>query len=86
MERTKNILFELQKLNMKKNVKILEIGCNAGKNLEFLRRNGYTNLTGIDINKHAFDYMKKVYPSLHKMMDKKIGQVEIVLPDIGYEK
>ncbi len=32
---------------------VLELGCNVGRNLKFLRKNGYKNLTGVDINKAA---------------------------------
>lgn len=43
---------------------ILEVGCNAGRNLEYLRRVGYEKLTGIEICKPAIDLMRKRYPAL----------------------
>lgn len=33
--------------------KILELGCNVGRNLAYLRDKGYSNLTGIEINHNA---------------------------------
>jgi len=33
-----------------KNLNILEIGCSEGYNLEFLNRNGFANLYGMDID------------------------------------
>lgn len=33
----------------------LEIGCNAGRNLEYLRRRGFVRLTGVDINRGALE-------------------------------
>lgn len=47
-------------------LKILEIGCNVGRNMAHLFKAGYTNLSGIEINKKAIDLMKKVYPDMYK--------------------
>lgn len=33
--------------------KILELGCNVGRNLAFIRDRGYSNLTGVEINHDA---------------------------------
>ena len=41
----------LSKLN--KDIKILEVGCNIGKQLEILKSAGFNNLWGIDINEKA---------------------------------
>jgi SAM-dependent methyltransferase len=43
---------------------ILEVGCGCGRHLEHLRRNGFENLTGIDINDDAFEVMADHYPEL----------------------
>jgi len=43
---------------------ILEVGCGSGRHLEQLRREGYENLTGVDINAEAFDIMADQYPQL----------------------
>ncbi len=44
----------------KKKLKILEVGCNTGKNLNYLKNKGFTNLTGIDINQEAINYGKEL--------------------------
>jgi 2-polyprenyl-3-methyl-5-hydroxy-6-metoxy-1,4-benzoquinol methylase len=43
---------------------VLEIGCNIGRNLNALFTQGYTNLTGIDINEDALNKSQQVYPGL----------------------
>lgn len=58
-------LVELFNENIKQdraNKKILEIGCNVGRNLNFLLNAGYKNLAGVEINEGATTLMKKVYP------------------------
>jgi len=44
--------------------KILEIGCNAGRNLAYLNKNNYHNLSGIEISKKALDVMDELFPEL----------------------
>jgi SAM-dependent methyltransferase len=39
-----------------KNAHILDIGCNCGRHLRFLRRLGYTNLFGVDIMTSAVEW------------------------------
>lgn len=41
---------------------ILELGCNAGKNLQALRSLGYEHLYGIDISDKALDAMRDLIP------------------------
>lgn len=41
----------LSKLDKKS--KILEVGCNRGRQMEILKKMGFSNLTGIEINKSA---------------------------------
>jgi len=59
---------------------ILEVGCNVGRNLEYLRRAGYTHLSGIELNPAALATMKKSFPVLAKSADIHKGRVEDVLP------
>lgn len=44
--------------------RILEIGCNVGRNLEALRQAGFPNLTGIEINPHAIELLRQTFPEL----------------------
>jgi SAM-dependent methyltransferase len=43
---------------------VLEIGCNVGRNLNYLYGNGYHNLTGIEINPTAVAQMREAYPEM----------------------
>lgn len=56
------ILFRYIKKYCKKEDKILEIGCNVGRNLNYLYNRGYKNLTGIEINSDALILMDEAYP------------------------
>jgi len=49
------ILKLIKKLDLKKNAKILEIGCSGGPLLKFLKQNGFLNIYGIDISASAID-------------------------------
>ena len=46
-------LLKLFRKYANKDQKILEIGCNVGRNLKYLEDNGYKNLTGLEINPEA---------------------------------
>lgn len=43
---------------------ILEIGCNAGRNLNHLWQAGYKNVRGMEISEHAVKRLRIEYPSL----------------------
>jgi SAM-dependent methyltransferase len=55
---------------------ILELGCGSGRHLDALREQGYTNLTGIDINETAFDVMADHYPEVAKTGTFYAGPIE----------
>lgn len=42
-----------------KNAQILEVGCNRGNQLQILHNQGFKNLWGIDVNKHALKIAKE---------------------------
>ncbi|MCP4218711.1 MAG: class I SAM-dependent methyltransferase [bacterium] len=44
---------------------ILEIGCNAGRSLEYLFRKGFTKLTGIEIGVKALETFQQVFPETY---------------------
>jgi len=52
--------------NIKLTDSILELGCNVGRNLNFLFVNGYKNLSGIEININAKPVMERIFPFVHK--------------------
>lgn len=61
---TSELLLGLLKPYAKKTDKILEIGCNAGRNLVYLYENGYKRLYGVDICPSAIRLLEKKYPFL----------------------
>ncbi|KQZ28525.1 hypothetical protein ASD50_19585 [Mesorhizobium sp. Root552] len=46
--------------------RILELGCNAGRNMAFLHNAGFTRLTAIEINANAIDHMRHTFPELKR--------------------
>ncbi len=46
-----------------KNISILEIGCNRGLKLSMLKKMGFTNLSGIEVNQKAYELAKKENPT-----------------------
>lgn len=45
--------------------RILELGCNVGRSLNYLYRHGYRNLTGIEIGAKAVELMKTTFPDVY---------------------
>lgn len=45
-------------LPLNKNAAILDMGCGMGQFVRYLRKNGYTNVVGVDIGREAIDYCK----------------------------
>lgn len=50
--------------------RILEIGCNVGRNLNELFCAGFNNLSGIEISRNAIDMMKETYPHM-------VGKIQV---------
>ena len=63
----KFLLNKVKKYSLGKNSKILDLGCNVGRHLNFLKKNGYRNLYGVDIGKLAIKNSKKFFPNLKKV-------------------
>jgi len=57
-------LVELLKRYADSSSVILEIGCNVGRNLNYLFLAGFKKLVGIEINKKAIRLLKQSYPEL----------------------
>jgi SAM-dependent methyltransferase len=43
---------------------VLELGCSSGRHLSHLRKHGFENLAGVEVNGDAFDVMAETYPDL----------------------
>jgi len=59
MARRDIILKLIKQLNLKKNSKILEIGCSGGPLIKNLKENQFTEVHGIDISKKAINICKQ---------------------------
>jgi SAM-dependent methyltransferase len=62
---------------------VLELGCGSGRHLEHLREQGYTDLSGIDINDASFEVMAEHYPELAETGSFHTGPIEEVLPGMA---
>lgn len=51
------------------NAKILELGCNVGRNLNYLFEAGYKHLTAIEISENAIKTLKETYPKMARELD-----------------
>lgn len=56
--------------------RIIELGCNIGKNLEKLFHFGFHNLTAIEINLEAINLMKTVFPKMAKQLNIFLSSIE----------
>jgi SAM-dependent methyltransferase len=63
--------------------KILEVGCNVGRNLQVLWEHGFRLLTGIEINPAAIETMGREYPDMAAAADIQLGSAETVLPTMS---
>jgi len=56
----RSMVFSLiEKMNLSKDAKILEVGCSGGPLLELLKNEGYHNTYGIDLSENAIDVCKE---------------------------
>ncbi len=55
---------EMVKRYCSPDARILEIGCNVGRNLNYLFLAGFKNLEGIEINGNAVQLLKTTYPEM----------------------
>lgn len=59
--------------------RIMEVGCNCGRNLAHLMDKGYTNLEGVEISPYAVELLRGTYPQLAGTPIH-VGAAEDVLP------
>src|SRR5205085_707983 len=56
---------EIMALVPERNAAILDMGCNVGRHLDYLYRQGYRNLRGVDWSSAAIRDMAQRYPEMH---------------------
>ena len=78
-ERTENLVKIVKDLGIKE-PRILEVGCNAGRNLNGLYNAGFKHLTAIEISKNAINQMENVFPETYKNSKIHCGPAEEILP------
>ncbi len=61
---------------------ILDLGCNVGRHLEELRRRGFTNLYGVDVQKMALERMAVVFPDMKAKAHIERGTFQEYLPRV----
>lgn len=83
VEERSQLLVNLIKRYVEPNAKILEIGCNVGRNLNYLFNAGYTKLEGVEINVDAINLMKQVYPQMAKHIKIYNNPIEKIIKDFG---
>lgn len=68
--RSKMLCEEVKKLfKEKKDISICELGCNLGRNLYYLEKEGYESLVGTDVNSKAIEKMNIIYPGILQNVD-----------------
>ena len=68
---------------LQKEEKILEVGCNVGRNLNHLYKAGYKNINGIEISDKAVQAMYKNFPELYGCVGIYNCPVESIIDIIG---
>ncbi len=58
---------------------ILELGCNCGANLNWLRQLGYRHLSGVEINPNAVEEMRHSFPETADHVPVQVGSLDTVL-------
>jgi SAM-dependent methyltransferase len=65
------------------NPRILEIGCNVGRNLDCLFQNGFENLEAIEINPGAVKLLRKTFPAMAEKVTIHNASVEDTIKKLG---
>ncbi len=63
IERSKYLYTHVKSLKLS-NPKILELGCNVGRNMNYLYNKGFKNIEGVDISERAIELGRERYPHL----------------------
>jgi SAM-dependent methyltransferase len=67
--------------DLPREARILEIGCNVGRNLAHLFDSGWSDVSGVEINPHAVELLRETYPQLRDA-EIYVGPAEDVLPKV----
>lgn len=81
LEQTARSAALLKIIDQPKDARILEVGCNVGRNLAHLYDAGYTNVEGIEISETAVELLRETYPQLADS-NIHVGAAEDILPTL----
>ena len=84
LRRSKYLFEVISKHFPSKETKILELGSNVGRNLNYLYERGYKNLTGVEINENAIAIMKDKYPDCYKNIQVVRGAIEDFIIGVSF--
>jgi SAM-dependent methyltransferase len=76
-------LLEIIEKHVGRNQRILEIGCNVGRNLDHLFHGGFRFLSGVELNKHAVALLQEHFPEMAKATEIHVGSIEEIIPRLG---
>lgn len=74
------LLLRLVRQVLHTDASLLEIGCNVGRNLNYLFSAGFADLTGIEISKQAVHLLKATFPEMAQQIQIYNAPAENVLP------
>jgi SAM-dependent methyltransferase len=63
-EARSRFLVELAGSYVDRDARVLEVGCNVGRNLEALREAGFANLNAVEISARALELLRERHPEL----------------------
>src|SRR5437867_8978268 len=63
-ERSAYLVSLVKKHHIRTDAQFLELGCNVGRNLHYLWKAGYRNLSGVEINPDDIRLMKENFPDM----------------------
>jgi SAM-dependent methyltransferase len=76
-------LVQLIRRHLSPDAHVLEIGCNAGRNLHHLHRAGFTQLAAIEISENAVALLRESYPEMARRLQLHVGAVEDVIRSLA---
>ena len=65
---SEQIVEMLEMVGADKEWKVLEVGCNCGRNMVHMLEAGYENIEGVEINPEAVEHAREYFPGVAGMM------------------
>ena len=75
-ERSEIVVEQITTAFPNREISILELGCNLGRNLHYLLKAGYTQLFGIDVSPRTAGWIRQTFPDLANIMTFYEGSIE----------